>query len=300
MEKNVAPKLLMRRWGSAERRHPLSPASPLGSMNMDFQIRFTAGLLFLLTVASGVFAWINFQKEHEFQIPYDGVWWVERGGHLLAAQVQPNGPGDKAGIRRGDQLVAVAGREVKNTPGLQRQLHGIGAWQTARYAVMRHSVPVESIPVILVPAERSLNDWLRLIALIYLGIGIYVLLRRWTAPSSTHFYLFCLLSFVLYAFHFTGKLNVFDWIIYWSNVVAWMVQPAMFLHFVLTFPERREFVRKHAWMLALAYVPGALLLGARLAAMRLLEASGRLSRMVDRLDVSYGALFFLIAATILW
>ena len=80
---------------------------------------------------------------------------------------------------------------------------------------------------------------MRLIALVYLGIGIYVLLRRWTAPKSTHFYVFCLVSFIFYSFHYTGKLNQFDWIIYWSNVVAWLLQPALFLHFSLTFPERK-------------------------------------------------------------
>src|SRR6266850_7811055 len=98
------------------------------SMNKDFQIRFTAGLLFLLTVAACVFAWINFQKEHEFQIPSDGVWWVERGGRLVADRIEPNGPGDKAGIRGGDQLASVNRRDVKTTPGLQRQLYGSGVW----------------------------------------------------------------------------------------------------------------------------------------------------------------------------
>jgi two-component system NtrC family sensor kinase len=114
--------------------------------------------------------------------------------------------------------------------------------------------------VILVPADRSLNNWLRLIAFIYLGIGIYVLLRRWTAPGSTHFYIFCLVSFIAYSFKYTGKLNDFDWTILWCNIVAWVLQPALFLHFVLTFPEKRQFVRRWPWLLALAYLPGAALL----------------------------------------
>ena len=81
---------------------------------------------------------------------------------------------------------------------------GRGRRQPTRWC--GESVPVD-MTVILVPAERSLNNWLRLIALIYLGIGLYVLLRRWTAPGSTHFYIFCLVSFIFYTFHYTGKLN---------------------------------------------------------------------------------------------
>src|ERR1700693_4378179 len=149
----MAAKLLMSFWGRTDttRLHVL--VSTHGSMNKDFQIRFTAGLLFLLTAAACVFAWINFQKEHEFQIPYDGAWWVERGGHLVADRVEHNGPADKAGIRQGDQLATVNGREVKGAPGLERQLYATGVWSKATYSVFRHSVPVDSV-VILVPAER--------------------------------------------------------------------------------------------------------------------------------------------------
>jgi len=257
----MALKLLVDFRGSAGPSGPVAQVSPYGSMNRDFQTRFAAGLLFLLTVTACVFAWINFQKEHEFQVPYDGAWWVEHGGKLVADHVERNGPADKGGIRKGDILRAINGREVNSAPGLERQLYANGVWKEAKYTVLRHGIELESIPVVLSPAERPLNDWLRLIALIYLGIGIYVLLRRWTAPSSTHFYIFCLVSFIFYSFHYTGKLNAFDWSVYWSNVGAWMLQPALFLHFVLTFPERRHLIRRHRWLLGALYVPGLALLG---------------------------------------
>jgi two-component system NtrC family sensor kinase len=183
--------------------------------------------------------------------------------------------------------------------GLERQLYRNGVWSKASYSVLRQAVPVDSI-VILVPAERSLNTWLRVIALIYLAIGLYVLLRRWTAPGSTHFYIFCLVSFVAYSFKYTGKLNEFDWIIYWGNIVAGVLQPALFLHFVLTFPEKRQLVRKNPWLLALVYLPGALLLTAHVTAMRWLQASERLRWNLDRMEMSYGSLFFLFAAILLW
>ena len=284
-----------------------SPATPptrgsgsvAASMNRESQARFVAVLLFLLTVAAVVFAGFNFQAERKVTSPDDGVQWTEKDGRLVADEIQANSPAAKAGIKPGDELAAVNGQDVKNTAALERQLYRTGVWSKATYSLVRQGVPLDS-NVILIPADRSLNNSLRLIALIYLGIGLYVLLRRWTATGSTHFYIFCLISFVAYSFKYTGKLNDFDWTIYWSNIVAWILQPALFLHFVLTFPERRDFVRKHAWTLGFIYVPGALLLGARLAAMRLLEATGRLSRGVDRLDVSYGALFFLLAAAVLW
>jgi len=268
-------------------------------MNRESQARFVAVVLFLLTVSAVVFGGFNFQKERDYAVPDDGVGWIEHGGRLVADRVDANGPGAKAGIKPDDQLVSVNGQDVQSTPALVRQLYRTGVWSKASYSLIRQSVPLDS-QVILVPADRSLNNWLRLIALIYLGIGVYVLLRRWTAPGSTHFYIFCLVSFVAYSFKYTGKLNDFDWTIYWSNIVSWVLQPALFLHFVLTFPEKRKFVRQRPWLLTLAYVPAALLLSLRLAAMRWLEASGRLSRNMDQLDISYGAVFFLVAASVLW
>jgi two-component system NtrC family sensor kinase len=268
-------------------------------MNRESQVRFVAVLLFVLTVTAVIFAGFNFKKEREYAVPDDGVWWTEHSGRLVADRVDLNGPGARSGIKPGDQLVSVNGQEVTNTPSLVRQLYRTGVWSKASYSLSRESVTLDS-SVILVPADRSLNDWLRLIALIYLGIGLYVLLRRWTAPGSTHFYIFCLVSFVAYSFKYTGKLNEFDWTIYWSNIVGWVLQPALFLHFVLTFPEKRQAVRQHPALLSLAYVPGVILLARHILALQLAQASGQLRWNMDRQEMAYGALLFIAAAAVLW
>src|SRR5437660_1418248 len=268
-------------------------------MNKEFQARSVALLLLLCTVGAAVLAWINFQKEREFQVPSDGIWWVENRGRLVAEKLEADGPGAKAGIKQGDELTAVNKLEIKNTSGLMRQLYRAGAWSKATYSLVRHSVALDT-ELVLVPADRSLNNWLRLIALIYLCIGLYVLLRRWTAPGSTHFYIFCLVSFAFYSFKYNGKLNDFDWAIYWGEAVAWLLQPALFLHFVLTFPEKRGFVRKHPWSIPLLYVPGMLLLVSHALIFKFVRASERLRWNLDRVQMAYLALFFVAAAWVLW
>src|SRR5215471_12457100 len=124
-------------------------------MAKDLQSRFLFVVIALLSVTAVVFAWINFQKDREFSAPYDGVWWVESGQHLQAERVDANGPGEKAGIKKGDLLVAVDGRDVSNVGSLERQMYRTGVWTKTTYSLVRQGIPVEA-PLILVPADRTL------------------------------------------------------------------------------------------------------------------------------------------------
>jgi len=268
-------------------------------MTKDFQTRFLAVFLFMVTAAAAVFAWYNFRVENKFEVPSDGVWWVEHDGHIFAQRVDVQGPGTRGGIRVGDIVSAVNDVNVHNVGGLTRQLYRSGIYSKATYSLERNHVPL-TVPVILVPFDRSINSGLRLIALIYLGIGLYVLMRRWTAPRATHFYLFCLASFIFYSFHYTGKLNLFDWIVLWSNVVAELLQPALFLHFVLTFPEPKRVVREKRWLVPVLYIPGALLLAFHVASVMWLEPSEVLRFTLDRVEMSYLAAYFVAAVAVLW
>jgi two-component system NtrC family sensor kinase len=268
-------------------------------MNREFEARFTAILLTLLTVAGVLFAGFNYKIEHQSAVPDDGAWWMERDGHVFADRLEPSGPAERAGIRRGDEVVSVNGREVNSLASVTHRLYDSGVWSKATYSLIRGAVPLD-VEVVLVPAERSMNDWLRLIALIYLSIGLYVLMRRWTAVGSTHFYIFCLVSFVFYSLHYVGKFNNFDWTVLWANEIAWLLQPALFLHFVLTFPERRAFVNRHRWSLPMLYVPGLFLLGIQVVAFEYTKASASLLFNLNRVNYAYLTVFFVSAAAVLW
>ena len=98
-------------------------------------------MLALLSVAAIVFAWINFQKDREYFTPYDGVWWVEDGDHLRAQRVDVNGPGEKAGVKKGDLLVAVDDRNISNVASLEQQLYRTGVWSKTTYSLVRQGIP---------------------------------------------------------------------------------------------------------------------------------------------------------------
>ena len=150
--------------------------------------------------------------------------------------------------------------------------------------------------VIPEPLDRGLAQAQRAIGLVYLAIGIYVLFRRWGAPRATHFYLFCLVSFALCTLKYTGELNSLDWSVFWLNVVAESLQPALFLHFALSFPEERFKNIRRRWLLPLVYAPGAALLGLWLWAIDTRQATGLLKHRLDQTGTGYDVLFYVLAA----
>ena len=266
-------------------------------MQRSFQTRLTVVLLGLFTVAAIVFASINFNKESAFETPTDGVRWTEVGNGLLARVVPPDSPGERAGIKPGDLLVAAKDHPVNRVSSLVREWFLTGSYQRIDYILIRSTVRIDA-SVVLVDAGRSQYQELRLIAVVYLLIGLYVLFRRWTAPRAAHFYIFCLASFVLYSFHFSGRFNTFDWIIYWSNIVAWSLQPALFLHFAMAFPEERANRPQQRFLIGLCYIPGLIVVGLYATAINYWSATQLLIHRLDQIATGYLALYYVLAAIV--
>ncbi len=261
-------------------------------MERSAQTRVVAIALALLTVAAVLLAIFNFQQEQRFQSPTDGIWWVESHGVLQAQRVPANSPGERAGIKAGDFLLSVNEQATTRIAVLVREQFHTKVYGSANYLVTRAGIRID-VPVILDSADISFHYGMRLIALIYLGIGLYVLFRRWTAPHATHFYIFCLLSFALYALLYTGKLNTFDWTVYWCSIVAGALQPALFLHFALSFGERSR--KRYALLLTLTYVPAAMVVGLQLYALLRWQATELLAHRLDQIATAYLDAFYILA-----
>ncbi|HVA01977.1 MAG TPA: ATP-binding protein [Terriglobia bacterium] len=274
-------------------------------MSLRAPYRFLTLLLAMVSVTLAVFAVINFKQKRIYQLPTDGVSWVESQRGLKAWRVSPNSAGQRAGIRAGDILEAIDGHPVKTTVQAVREIFATGVWSRATYKLVRNGESFET-PVIIAPQEnsRSIRDYLEVVGLLYLIIGAFVFLRRWSAAKSLHFFLFCLVSFVVYSFSYTGKLNLFDSSIYWLDVVALLLQPAIFLHFCLTFPEKPDFVRRRPYVLPALYAPAAFLLTAHVLVMTgfvglpLPELSVRW--LLDSLEMGHLAVYFAAGAIFLF
>ena len=266
-------------------------------MDKSLLNRVQATLLALATAALFVLAVFNLLQERDFQQPTDGVWWHEAHGGLIADRVLPAMPGQHAFIQVNDLLTAVNDVPVTTVADLERELYAAGPYVQVRYSITRDNIPLDTpVQVIPVPADHDLQYGLRIIGLIYLIIGFYVLFRRWGAPRATHFYLFCLVSFALYALKYTGDFHLLDWTVFWTNVVAEALQPALFLHFALSFPEERLKKLRRRWLLPLVYAPGAGLLALWIWSVGTREATKLLLDRLDQIATGYLALFYILAA----
>jgi PAS domain S-box-containing protein len=118
-----------------------------------------------------------------------------------------------------------------------------------------------------------------------------------------HFYIFCLASFILWSFRFSGKLDTFDWEVYWSEIVARLVVPALLLHFALVFPERTESkLRSSAKLLGIYALPLGLLLVHVSTASNALGFVPWLGSYVllEKLEFGYLAAYFLAAGVVFY
>jgi two-component system NtrC family sensor kinase len=231
-------------------------------MRQNLRVSLGAVVLALATLAAVIFALINFDQRSRFEVVDDGVTWLDTSHGIQASHISSNSPATRAGIRPGDILLTINSSPVVRASEVARRLDRAGMWTQVRYKLSRGGDEFEA-PLLTAPAEKPLGteNYLRIVGLLYLFIGLFIFIRRWNAPRAVHFYVFCLVSFVLWSFHFSGKLDTFDWEIYWSEIAARLLAPALLLHFALVFPKRPESVgRSSAKLLAVYSVPVLLVL----------------------------------------
>lgn len=226
----------------------------------ELRRQFASALLVVLTVAAVFAAVLNFQQQSKFRLPMDGVTWVDRTEGVVALEVVAGGPGDVAGLHPDDRLRAISGLSINKAIEVAQVLVGLKVWTKAQYEIVRSGVEVK-VPLIVGEAVSPPSVYYQYgVGVAYLLIGLLVYFRRSTAPKAEHFYVLCLASFVLSSFHYTGKLNNFDRVMYWGNVAAGLFAPTIFLHFCLTFPAPRRRLSTGASVVSLYAVPSLFLL----------------------------------------
>src|SRR5215469_973672 len=265
-------------------------------MKESLRVSVGAVVLALATLAAVIFAWLNFVQRSRYDMVDDGVAWSDGPSGIEAWKVVPDSPASAAGIHPGDVLLAIDDSPVPNASHVARRLFRAGLWTQLRYKLSRNGEEFETRLITTPPHKPiTVENYLRVVGLLYLFIGLFIFIRRWNAPRAVHFYIFCLVSFIFYSFHYSGKLDAFDYEVYWSQIVS------LLLHFALVFPERTERTTRSLSKLALVYgPPSALLLFHVSTALNALGFVPWLGSrvMLDKIEYSYLAIYFVAAALV--
>ena len=224
----------------------------------------------VVVVALLCLAALNIQQRLSWSEMEDGVLWKMAAGEVAAAEVAPGTAGGRAGLQRGDVLLAIGTREIQRVEDVVDVLHTTGSGSSLPYLIRRDKArqlatinvdPVPSSPLGLYLALAS-------VGVFSLLVGASVRLRRPDHQATLHFFWLTVAFFGTMAFSFTGKLDALDWTFYWGDLTAQLLLPPLFVHFALVFPDRPDaWVRSDTGrsLVNAFYLPALLLGGVQVA-----------------------------------
>src|SRR5712691_11504737 len=177
-----------------------------------------------------------YSRWHEVE---DGVLWNGRPEGVTAGEVLPGSPAAAAGIERGDVLLAVNGSPVQTPADVVEYQHRSHAGTRLVYTMLRLGTQ-QGLQVALAPAPRGGSMYFVLagVGLFTLLVGASVRLRRPRDQATLHFFWLCVAFFGVFSFSFNGPFDRLDWVLYWSDAIAFALLPPLLLHFTMVFPER--------------------------------------------------------------
>ena len=276
--------------------------------DMLFSIRMKT-LAVLISSALAVYAGlVNLSERISWGLPVDGIEWQQQNGVRVSI---PETPEAKAALRPGDQLVSINRIPIGNFDDYTEILDLLapqdkGQVVRTEYLMKRGQAEFVYTAGITLQSQVSASDYfLILTAFLYLLTGLFIYLRNGSAAGAFHFYLMCLVGFVLFVFRHTGKADALDIVVYWASAVALLLLPPLFLHFACYFPEPLPLMRRRPHLKPALYFPFALLLSVHMAwfAGQLsgfgLPRDFRIQLLLDRVHLLHFIAYFLAGALIL-
>ncbi len=212
-----------------------------------------AGLLLAMGVAS-------FARRASADRPVTGVQWVQSAQGPLALTVEPDGAGARAGLRPGDVLVAVDGEPVRHVLDADQL-----SWllKNAEDGMLTVSRSGQTVGLRIAPDRVPLSEiylYLSIVGLAFWISGVF-LAARWPNVRGGKLYPPLALSlFAILALSHTGRGDALDWSIFWVDLAAAAVAPALLFHLALVLARARLQARR-LWIGAVYAVSALLFLG---------------------------------------
>ena len=202
------------------------------------------------------FGFLSFLHRVEATVPTLGVQWVQSGQGPLALAVDPQGPAWKAGLRDGDLLLRAGNRELPSA--LDAAQLGWSADGLA-LTVLRGSDELEFTVDIVDRLRTEPYTYLSIVALAFWVSGLLIAVRWPRIRGGTTFAVLAFALFAQLSLSHTGRGDLLDRAIYWTDVVVGALIPALLLHLAITISRRA--VPWRGWWTGLAYAACIAVLG---------------------------------------
>jgi len=194
-------------------------------------------VLTALAAALVLIAVLNGLDRRAVELPIDGATWVDSDAGVIAAQIDPESPAAQVGVRPGDLLLAIDEHAAATAADAARSLDNIGPWNRAEYRLSRDGKRYTVDLVIAGERPRPARGVFQgMLAFAYLAMGGMVLYRRRRNSLALLFCTFCLSAAALFGLSPAGTYYGFDRLVYWIDVWATALTPALLLHFAAASP----------------------------------------------------------------
>jgi len=209
-------------------------------------------LVLLIAVAALVLGGVSFLRRAGATQPVIGVEWVQSSSGPVAMAVDPQGPAGRAGLHSGDLLLSLNGRRVASA---------LDSAELSWEARDRGSVELRVRRGNSVLALRVEPEWqprlepytyLAIVGLAFWVSGVFIALRWPVIRGGSIYTLLALCFFTQLTLSHTGRADALDWIVFWTDLIAGSLTPALLVHLGLSLSKRS--VGRRREMLALVYV----------------------------------------------
>ncbi len=187
-----------------------------------------------------------------------GIVWAQSSQGPVVLTVAEGSPAEAAGLLPGDRLLRVDGREVASALDAGELPWEAAPSQKRHLEVSRgdRAMTLDLAPRFR-PGRPSLYVYLCLVGLGFLASGMFIAHTWPTVRGGRVYGLLAVAVFAGAVLSHTGQADTFDWTVFWADVLAGAIAPALLLHLAIELSRRAlPSKRVGVW---LAYVPALLL-----------------------------------------
>lgn len=253
------------------------------------------------------------QRAYQKLPPTDGVQWTHNADGIFAERVLPGFAGDRAGISKGDKLIAIGFEnqtpdEVVSISDVAIYLETAGVDGNLTYTFQKPYSFADNYyfadlrHIDAVPRWTPAIIFLAIVGLVWLGVGIFVLFKQGSqSPFVLHFAAVCLAAFTFHTYKPIGTGQDFDLAVSLIDDFAFALFVPLFLHFCIRYPVRNSVFDEQRWKTILLYVPAAvvsiwlILISLLPAIFWKSDAAAWLARIDDRYNLTGGTNTFLLS-----